>query len=102
MVAACVFYHQMHGSWLWFAGFFLAPDLFMLGYLANRQAGAFFYNLVHTYTAPVLAWSVLWFSGKTSYDWLVLIWFAHIGWDRLLGYGLKYKTAFQDTHLQRV
>ena len=27
---------------------------------------------------------------------------AHIGVDRLLGYGLEYPTAFGDTHLQRV
>ena len=33
---------------------------------------------------------------------LALIWLAHIGADRLLGYGLKYPTAFTDTHLQRV
>jgi hypothetical protein len=28
-----------------------------------------------------------------------LIWLAHIGADRGLGYGLKYATAFGDTHL---
>jgi len=33
---------------------------------------------------------------------LALIWLVHIGADRLLGYGLKYPTAFKDTHLQRV
>jgi hypothetical protein len=33
---------------------------------------------------------------------LGLIWLAHVGADRLLGYGLKYPTGFRDTHLQRV
>ena len=33
---------------------------------------------------------------------IALIWLAHIGVDRLLGYGLKYPTGFKDTHLQRV
>ena len=33
---------------------------------------------------------------------VALIWLAHIGADRLLGYGLKYPTAFKDTHLNRV
>ncbi len=28
-----------------------------------------------------------------------VIWFAHLGFDRLLGYGLKYPTTFGDTHL---
>jgi hypothetical protein len=31
-----------------------------------------------------------------------LIWLAHIGLDRAVGYGLKYPTAFKETHLQRV
>jgi hypothetical protein len=30
---------------------------------------------------------------------LSLIWAAHIGFDRLLGYGLKYSSNFQHTHL---
>jgi hypothetical protein len=102
LLAACIFYHQVHGSWIWFAVLFLAPDFFMLGYLANKKVGALVYNLAHTYTAPVLVFSILWFSGATSYFWLTLIWLAHIGWDRLIGYGLKYETAFKDTHLQRV
>jgi hypothetical protein len=102
LLAACLFYHQLDGSWLWFAVLFLTPDLFMLGYLAGKKAGAFCYNLGHTYSVPVLVLSALWFSGQTSYYWLVLIWFAHIGFDRVLGYGLKYETAFKDTHLQRV
>jgi hypothetical protein len=33
---------------------------------------------------------------------IALIWLAHIGVDRMLGYGLKYPTGFKDTHLQRV
>jgi hypothetical protein len=33
---------------------------------------------------------------------LALIWLAHIGADRALGYGLKYPTHFKDSHLQRV
>jgi uncharacterized protein DUF4260 len=31
-----------------------------------------------------------------------LIWIAHVGADRALGYGLKYPSGFKDTHLQRV
>jgi hypothetical protein len=33
---------------------------------------------------------------------VALIWFAHIGMDRTVGYGLKYPSSFNDTHLQRV
>ncbi len=33
---------------------------------------------------------------------IALIWLAHIGADRLLGYGLKYPAGFGFTHLGRV
>jgi hypothetical protein len=31
-----------------------------------------------------------------------LIWAGHIGFDRMLGYGLKYPTRFKDTHFEHV
>jgi hypothetical protein len=31
-----------------------------------------------------------------------MIWIAHIGMDRMLGFGLKYPTRFNATHLQHV
>ncbi len=102
LLAACILYHQLHGSWLWFALLFLAPDISMFGYLANKKVGALVYNLAHTYTIPVLLSLALWLSGRTSDIWLPLIWLAHIGFDRMIGYGLKYETAFKDTHLQKV
>ncbi len=74
----------------------------MAGYLAGRRPGAAIYNLCHSYTAPLVTYLALWYSGRLSYSWLILIWFAHIAFDRLLGYGLKYESAFKDTHLQRV
>jgi hypothetical protein len=102
LAGSVLFYWELHASWGWFALLFLAPDLFMLGYLVNVRAGAVFYNLVHTYALPLLliAYAVL-----AARLWLLpygLIWTAHIGMDRVLGFGLKYPTAFKDTHLQRV
>jgi len=102
LFTACVIYQQSHGSWLWFGLLFFTPDFSMLGYLANKKAGAAIYNLCHTYTMPLLLLFVLWLSGQTSFLWLGLIWLAHIGFDRLLGFGLKYETAFKVTHFQRV
>lgn len=102
MLAACMLYRHWQGSWLWFAFLFLTPDLSMLGYLADKKTGAMAYNLVHTYTAPISLFLALWYFGRTSSIWLALIWLAHNGFDRLLGFGLKYETAFNDTHLNRV
>jgi len=102
LFAACILFQQSAGRWLWFGLLFLAPDLSMLGYLAGKKLGALAYNLAHTYTAPLLLISIMWLSGRTTCAWVAWIWFAHIGFDRLLSYGLKYETAFKDTHMQRV
>lgn len=92
---------QLHGSWFWFAVLILSPDIFMIGYLVNRRAGATLYNLVHTYAGPAALIAISWYANNPGLVTLTLIWTAHIGFDRLAGFGLKYKTAFKDTHLQR-
>ena len=33
---------------------------------------------------------------------IAIIWFAHVGLDRAVGYGLKYASDFKDTHLGRI
>jgi hypothetical protein len=101
-LAACVIYHETGESWGKFAALFLAPDLAMLGYLLGTKAGARIYNAVHTYTAPFLLWIVVYFAHVPALFPLCLIWVTHIGFDRLLGYGLKYATGFKSTHLNKV
>ena len=90
------------GSWVLFVLMFLVPDLSMLGYLAGRRVGAAVYNVFHTYALPsaLAAYGLL--GGSTVSVAVALIWFAHIGLDRMLGYGLKYSSGFKDTHLGRV
>ena len=82
---------------------FLAPDLAMLAYFAGPRAGALAYNLAHS-AAFALALTLAGFFCRPA-DLAVtvgLIWIAHIGIDRALGYGLKYPTSFDDTHLGRI
>ena len=90
------------GSWALFAALFLVPDLSMLGYLAGPQTGALAYNAFHTYAPPaaLAAFGVL--TGGDTVLFVALVWFAHIGFDRMVGYGLKYPTGFFDTHLHRL
>jgi uncharacterized protein DUF4260 len=95
-------YHELTGNWLLFFLLFLSPDLFMLGYLANVRAGASLYNLVHTYAGPLILGAAAVFEHWHTTLLFTLIWTAHIGVDRALGYGLKYPTFFKDTHMQRV
>jgi Domain of unknown function (DUF4260) len=102
LIGICVLYRALHGSWLVFAAFFFAPDLFMLGYLFGNSVGASAYNLVHTYTAPLAVGFVAYSLSAPFLVLISLVWTAHIGFDRFLGYGLKYATGFKDTHLGKV
>lgn len=101
LVLSVLLYRVNGGGWLMFGVLLLAPDLSMLGYLAGPKVGAAIYNTFHTYAVP----AVLGALGMTFASPLVgvaLIWSAHIGMDRTVGYGLKYPTSFKDTHLERV
>lgn len=92
-------YSLLEASWLLFLGFFLVPDLSILGYLAGPKTGSLVYNAAHTYAAPVaLGFVLLWLDIANPAVYSVT-WVAHIGFDRMLGYGLKYPTSFRETHL---
>lgn len=99
-VSAVVLYAHLGHSWLAFGILFFAPDLSFLGYMADARTGARVYNLVHSYVGPVLAAVALLWTGRAIL--VPLIWIAHIGFDRMLGYGLKLPTGFADTHLGRI
>ncbi|MDQ4082157.1 MAG: DUF4260 domain-containing protein [Actinomycetota bacterium] len=101
-VAAVALYFYADYPWWLLALLALAPDLAMLGYLAGPRAGAAAYDATHTYALPVvLAVTGVIADAETAVQ-VGLIWVAHIGVDRCLGYGLKYPTGFKETHLQRV
>jgi hypothetical protein len=92
-------YHWNQGSWVLFAVLFLVPDASMIGYLANVRLGAITYNAIHTYVGPILLAGYAIGGGHKQALMISLIWTAHIGLDRMLGFGLKYATGFKDTHL---
>jgi hypothetical protein len=100
--AAVAFYAQAGFSWPVAALFFLAPDLAMLAYLAGPRAGAIAYNLAHTYALALALTLAGFLAGVPAAAAGGLIWIAHIGFDRALGYGLKYSSGFGDTHLGRI
>ena len=102
LTATILLYRHLHFNWLLFAILFLAPDLFMLGYLLNTRIGAVTYNLAHTLFLPLILLAAALYLQHPTTQAIALIWIAHIALDRLLGYGLKYPTHFKDTHLQRI
>ncbi|MDR3524858.1 MAG: DUF4260 domain-containing protein [Acetobacteraceae bacterium] len=99
LVVSATVYHALGGGWMVFAVLFLAPDLSMMGYLANPRLGAVCYNAGHSYLGPAFLGLIGWLAGGEVWWSLALIWSAHIGFDRLLGYGLKFPSAFGATHL---
>jgi hypothetical protein len=96
---AVVVFVRLHFSWWWLPVFYLAFDLSAAGHLVDNRAGAVCYNLVHAYIAPaVLLLSYV--VSATRWCALVgLLWAFHIAVDRVLGYGLKFASSFQHTHL---
>ncbi|AHG22307.1 hypothetical protein Z042_23920 [Chania multitudinisentens RB-25] len=102
LILCVVIYHIKHYSWGTFAICFLLPDISLLGYAFGRQAGALSYNIAHSYSGPALL--IMLFALSQQQLWLLvaLIWCAHISFDRLLGYGLKYTEGFSFTHLGRL
>jgi Domain of unknown function (DUF4260) len=86
--------------WWIFAVFFFAPDIAFLAYFAGPRAGAIAYNAVHTTLAPAILVAA---AVMSEYPPLLTvgaaIWAAHIGYDRMLGYGLKYPAGYKLTHL---
>lgn len=96
------FYIISDYSVLWFVILLFSFDLSMLGYIYNSKIGAYTYNFVHNFALPLLLFlvgfifEIQWLQGFT------LIWMAHIGLDRALGFGLKFESGFKDTHLGRI
>ena len=100
MLAASVLFYDEHGrSWLLFALLLLVPDVAIFGYVAGSRLGAMTYNLLHTIIGPAVLLVIGLLTDDTLSSAIAMIWIAHIGMDRALGYGLKYGDAFGHTHL---
>lgn len=100
LLVAISLYARGDHSWILFAALFFVPDVSFAGYLAGPRVGAVIYNMAHSYVGPLVLAAAFLADGRTPE--LALIWTAHIGFDRALGFGLKYPTAFGDTHLGRI
>ena len=99
--AVALYWTEGFSGW-WFALLFLVPDLSMVGYLKTPQLGATVYNAIHSYVTAGILLGIGWGGEIDLLLQLGLILAAHISADRILGYGLKYASAFKETHLQRV
>ena len=93
LLATAAFFRLGHPWWL-FLLLILAPDVSMLGLLAGPRVGALVYNAAHTMVGPL----ALLGGGHSTAVAVALVWLAHIGLDRLAGYGLRYPDSEQRTH----
>lgn len=98
-LAAVATFAVTGGNWWLFAALILAPDLAFLAAPLGERAMARAYNLAHTYTVPALLAAAGLLAGWPVATSIAIIWVAHIGVDRALGYGLKYENVVQATHL---
>ena len=89
-------------NWGWYALLFFAPDLSMVGYLANPRIGAWTYNLIHHKGLAVAAYVLGYLFTAPLLMFAGTILLGHSSFDRVLGYGLKHEDAFQNTHLGRI
>jgi hypothetical protein len=63
------------------------------------RTGAIGYNTLHSYSGAVICGIPGVLLQSPLFLGTGIIWCAHIGFERALGYGLKYSTGFGFTHL---
>ncbi len=90
-----------HAWWVFFA-LLLLPDISMLGYALNNKWGAALYNLFHHQGAAILVIGIGWYTQQQTVLLVGIVLLGHSAMDRIFGYGLKYASSFQDTHLGKI
>jgi len=88
--------------WWAFLLLLIVPDLSMLGYVRGPRVGAIAYNVAHDLATGAALVGVGLASGSVPVAAVGAIFVAHSGMDRMMGYGLKLPSSFQDTHLGRI
>lgn len=102
LAAGAAIYLSLGGWLILLVPLLLAVDVSMVGYLVGPRPGAFLYNLAHNWAAGLAVLGVGAWTGSVPLLLAGAILVGHTGMDRVAGYGLKYPTAFADTHLGRL
>jgi hypothetical protein len=105
-IAGLAMHYYLGMGWFYLVVLFFVPDLSFIAYLAGPRIGAFAYNVMHSTIGPFIIGACA-VALRTEMSGALLaeaavVWFAHIGFDRMLGYGLKYESGFKDTHLGKL
>ena len=99
LLAAAAYFRLGHPWWL-FLLLLLAPDLSLLGLMAGPRVGAVAYNAAHTTVGPLALLGIGWWvgGGQSVAVAVAFVWLAHIGLDRMVGYGLRYTDSAKRNH----
>ena len=92
-------FNQLDFLWWWFLVLILTPDIGMVGYLVNSKIGALSYNIFHHKGLAILIYVAGIYSANEVVQLVGITLFSHSALDRVFGYGLKYGSSFNDTHL---
>lgn len=98
-IAALLLFSKIGQRWWLVPVLLFVPDIFMAGYAKSTKLGALIYNVGHSYLLPTITAIFGWYQNHYFLLAIGLIWLAHVGMDRFLGYGLKYDDNFKHTHL---
>ncbi len=101
-VTALLAYNKFGEGWKVFSYWILMPDISFFGYIWGKKVGAVAYNAAHSYIGALACLTAGLAFSNDDMICASIIWCAHIGFDRLLGYGLKYSEGFSFTHLGRI
>ena len=106
LAASLVAFSTLNASWWMYLALFFVPDIAFVAYLAGPRVGAIAYNVLHSTIGPILLAGAAWWLGFDILGQVcvatAVIWIGHVGFDRMLGYGLKYASGFKDTHLGKL
>jgi hypothetical protein len=99
LIATLSAYTAANRPVFWIPIAILLPDLLFLGKVRETKVGGFLYDITHTYPLPS---ALMFYCVVTDFmlhkplSGAAILWFMHIGFDRLLGRGRKYDGAFID------
>ena len=102
LILSSIMFFNQNGIWIIYLALIFLPDIGMSGYFVNTKIGAVVYNLFHTTAIPATLLVIFFLTQQYSLLIFGFVWLAHIGIDRLMGYGLKYTDEFKHTHMQEV
>jgi hypothetical protein len=98
-VLSIILFSQLDYVWWVYPAFILLPDISMTGYLVGSRIGAWFYNFFHHKLVGIIIFALGFWLNMSLLTLIGIIIFGHSAFDRIFGYGLKFKDSFAHTHL---